>query len=301
MNATLTPAARAASLFAGAFNSVFEDDAKMYIRLRTADESWSVRGMFQSGEMDFAPADVSAFLQALTAVIADNRPAVVAVSVHDHYDDVHGMGYAWNLADGAVLDAETAAPLFLETIEMRGAAEPWMTLQGMANPTLEGMEDTALTDEVKYVIATHGAPVILSVDGTVTIRMNAGDADGAREALEEIEFEDFDVEIPTCDGHVIGYVTVDDAESAELADDDTVPGTVTLSAPGTITVRMNAATPSAARTALQTLALKDFTAAFTTRDDHVITRITLGDADSAELHALGDISADELPHEIVTL
>ncbi|WP_440580904.1 hypothetical protein [Streptomyces sp. PT19] len=59
--------------------------------------------------------------------------------------------------------------------------------------------------------------------GTVTVHVNAADVPAAQAALEEISHEDFDIDLTTRDGYVIGHITLGDADGAELVSIDDVP------------------------------------------------------------------------------
>lgn len=68
-----------------------------------------------------------------------------------------------------------------------------------------------------------GHRIALRLDSTVTVHVNAADAPAAQAALEEISHEDFDIDLTTRDGHLIGHITLGDADGAELVSIDDVP------------------------------------------------------------------------------
>ncbi|MFD7878210.1 hypothetical protein ACFV5G_29625 [Streptomyces sp. NPDC059766] len=175
----------------------------------------------------FDPAEVATFLTWLTTALSDPK-AICAVSAA--YADCDPMGWAWSLRDGVALDAEAAATVFGENVELRGAETRYITLTKVMGRT--DVSGISLTDDVKAVINNHGgAPldasnghtIALRATGTITVHFNAADEDAAREALGEIEYEDFDVEFRTGGGHLIGHVTIDDADGTELVSVDGTP------------------------------------------------------------------------------
>ncbi|MFJ9729380.1 hypothetical protein ACIRP3_42255 [Streptomyces sp. NPDC101209] len=62
---------------------------------------------------------------------------------------------------------------------------------------------------------------------------------------------------------------------------------------GTITVHVDASDEAGARHALKLVEHKDFRVGLLTCEGHVIERITMGDADSAELISVGDVQAGQ--------
>ncbi|MGW1155981.1 hypothetical protein ACWD45_32455 [Streptomyces rubiginosohelvolus] len=101
----------------------------------------------------------------------------------------------------------------------------------LVDTSADGLAYAALNDDVEAVVTAHGEPerpaaghrITLALDGTVTVHVNAADVPAAQTALEEISHEDFDIDLTTRDGHVIGHITLGDANGAELVSIDDVP------------------------------------------------------------------------------
>ncbi|MER7497088.1 hypothetical protein ABT033_31385 [Streptomyces pharetrae] len=231
-----TPETVAASLFVGAFNSVFEDDPRMTIAVHlTTGSSLAITGRLGDDyHMRFHPAEVSAALDWLTRAVAADPRTVIAVTADRDAEGESAYGWAWFIDTGEALPASAASSLFPDHVELRGADQPHVTLRGprpLVDTSADGLAYTALTDDVKAVVTAHGEPerpaaghrFALRLDGTVTVHVDAADESAAREALEVIEYEDFDVDVRTRDGHVIGHVTLGEAEGAELVSVDDVP------------------------------------------------------------------------------
>ncbi|MFF7117389.1 hypothetical protein ACFY91_34475 [Streptomyces albogriseolus] len=231
-----SPETVAASLFVGAFNSVFEDDPRMTIAVHlTTESSIAVTGRLgDDHDMHFSPAEVSAALNWLTRAVATDPRAVITVTAFLDGDSESVHGWAWFIDTGEALPASAASSLFPDHVELLGAQQPWVTLQGprrLVDTSADGLAYTALSDEVKTVVTAHGGPgrpaaghrIALCLDGTVTVHFNAADAPAAQAALEEIAYEDFDIGLTTRDGHVIGHITLGDADGAELVSIDDVP------------------------------------------------------------------------------
>ena len=117
---------------------------------------------------------------------------------------------------GAALDYTEAAPLFTTRTELKGAEEQHITVNGqLIEPSSDGLTATALTDDVKDVVIAHAEPeqpatgrrIVLRAEGTITIHITAVDVRAGRAALEVIEYEDFDVDLRTRHGHLIGHAT----------------------------------------------------------------------------------------------
>jgi hypothetical protein len=233
---TATPETVAASLFVAAFNTVFEDDPRMTIALHTSNGSHlAVTGELTDGhEEHFVPAEVSTLLAWLTRAVAYDSTAVITVTAERGEPDEffeYAHGWAWCIGTGATLSHKEAARYFGQGIELRGAEERHVEIGGhLVDTSAEGLSATALTDEVKAVVTAHGEPerqaaghpIALRLEGTVTVHITAADVPAARKALEEIELEDFDVDLHTRHGYVIGHVTLGEADGAELVSVDGV-------------------------------------------------------------------------------
>jgi hypothetical protein len=240
MTTTPAPAAPpetvAASLFVGAFNSVFEDDPSMTIAVHlTTGSSIAVAGRLGDDyDMHFSPAEVSAALDWLTRAVATDPRAVIAVTADRDDERNSAHGWAWFIDTGEALPASAASSLFPDHVELLGAQQPWVTLRGprpLVDTSADGLAYTALNDEVKAVVTAHGEPgrptaghrIALRLDGTVTVHVNAADVPAAQAALEELGHKDFDIDLTTRDDHVIGHITLGDADGAELVSIDDVP------------------------------------------------------------------------------
>ncbi|KNE81395.1 hypothetical protein AB0B04_18820 [Streptomyces xinghaiensis] len=232
------PETVAASLFVDAFNSVYvyEDDPRMTIAVHlTTGSSMAVTGRLGDDyHMHFSPAEVSAALAWLTHAVATDPRAVIAVIADRDDERESAHGWAWFIDTGDALPASAASSLFPDHVELLGAEQSWVTLRGprpLVDTSADGLAYTALTDDVKAVVTAHGKPgrpaaghrIALRLDSTVTVHIDAADVPAARDALEEIEHEDFDVDLTTRDGHVIGHITLGDADGAELVSVDDVP------------------------------------------------------------------------------
>lgn len=231
------PETVAASLFVAAFNTVFEDDRRMTIALHTTDGSHlAITGdLTDDYAMHFAPFEVSTLLAWLTRAVAYDRAAVITVTAErgpadDFFEYAHG--WAWCIGTGAALNYEGAGRYFGNGVELRGAEERHVEIGGhLVDTSTDGLSATALTDEVKAVVTAHGEPerpasghrIALRLDSTVTVHITAADVPAARDALEEIELEDFDVDLRTRHGHVIGHITLGEADGAELVSVDDTP------------------------------------------------------------------------------
>lgn len=233
---TVAPETVAAALFVGAFNSVFEDDPRMTIAVHlTTGSSLAVTGRLGDDyHMHFSPAEVSAALDWLTRAVAADGRTVIAVTADRDDEGESAHGWAWFIDTGDPLPASAASSLFPDHVELLGAEQPWVTLKGprpLVDTSAEGLSATALSDDVKAVVTAHGEPerpaarhrFALRLDGTVTVHVDAADESAARDALEVIEYEDFDVDLRTRDGHVIGHITLGEADGAELVSVDGVP------------------------------------------------------------------------------
>ncbi|MFD7861583.1 hypothetical protein [Streptomyces sp. NPDC059783] len=231
-----SPETVAASLFVGAFNTVFEDDPRMTIAVHlTTGSSIAVTGRLSDDDnMHFSPAEVSAVLDWLTRAVASHPRTVIAVTTDPNHESESVHGWAWFIDTGEALPASAAAPLFPDHVELLGAQQPWLTLRGsrpLVDTSADGLTATALTDDVKTVVTAHGEPgqpaaghrIALRLDGTVTVHVNAADVPAAQAALEEISHEDFDIDLTTRDGHVISHITLGDADGAELVSINDIP------------------------------------------------------------------------------
>ncbi|MGW6202121.1 hypothetical protein ACWF9B_00475 [Streptomyces sp. NPDC055089] len=240
MTTAPTPAASpesvAASLFVGAFNTVFEDDPRMTIAVHlSTGSSIAVTGRLGDDyHMHFRPAEVSAALDWLTRAVATDPRAVIAVIADRDDEGTLAQGWAWFINTGDALPANAASSLFPGHVELCGAEQPWVTLGGprpLVDTSADGLAYTALSGDVKAIVTAHGEPdqpaaghrIALRLDGTVTVHINAADVPAAQAALEEISYEDFDIDLTTRDGHTIGHITLGDADSAELVSVDDVP------------------------------------------------------------------------------
>ncbi|WP_318218821.1 hypothetical protein [Streptomyces sp. SCL15-6] len=185
-------------------------------------------------DMHFSPAEVSAALDWLTRATVTDPRTVIAVTADRDDESETAHGWAWFIDTGEALPASAASSLFPDHVELLGAQQPWVTLRGprpLVDTSADGLAYTALNDEVKAVITAHGEPqrpaaghrIALRLDGAVTVHINAADVPAAQAALEEISHEDFDIDLTTRDGHVIGHITLGDAEGAELVSIDDVP------------------------------------------------------------------------------
>jgi hypothetical protein len=233
-----TPENIAASLFVGAFNCVYEDDPRMTIAVhRSNGSTLAITGVLDNYRMRFDPAEVSTLLAWLTHTVATDPDAVISVTAA-HQPPPNGCarswahGWAWHTSTGDALNREEAAALFPARVRLLGAAEPHVTLGGPpVDTSAAGLTDTALTDDVKAVVTAHGQPqqpatghrIALRLDGTVTVHITAADVPAAQRALAGIEYEDFDIDLTTRDGHVIGHVTLGEADGAELVSVDDIP------------------------------------------------------------------------------
>ncbi|MGW2550037.1 hypothetical protein [Streptomyces sp. NPDC001635] len=234
--AAATPEVRAAALFVGAFNSVFEDCSQMRISLhRSNGSSLTVAGELIEYIEWFDAAEVSTFLGWLTKAVAYDPKAVLAVTSWHWGPNADPAGYAWTIGDGAALDKDAALKVFGGAVELRGAEYSYMTLawdDAHAQSIVDGLEDAvALDEETRAAIAAHAAPekprkgstYALRAPGTLTWHVVAQDEEAARAALEEIDLEDFDVDFRTRDGHTLGHVTIEGADEAELVSVDGTP------------------------------------------------------------------------------
>jgi hypothetical protein len=232
----VTPEARAAALFVGAFNSVFEDCALMRIALhRSNGSSISVAGELIEYVEWFDSAEVSTFLGWLTKAVAYDPKAVIAVTSWHWGPNADPAGYAWTIGDGAALDADAARKVFGDAVELRGAEYSYMTLamdDAHAQSILDGLADCcALDEDTLAAVAAHaalqkpaeGSMYALRAPGTLTFHVTAPDEDAAREALEKVDLEDFDVDFRTPDGLLLGHVTLEGADEAELVSVDGTP------------------------------------------------------------------------------
>ncbi|MFE8941168.1 hypothetical protein ACFYNX_27300 [Streptomyces sp. NPDC007872] len=231
-----SPRAAAASLFVGAFNSVFEDEPGMTIAVHlTTGSSLAITGRpGDDYDIHFSPAEVSVVLDWLTRAIVTDPGAVIAVTANRDDEEDSAHGWAWFISTGEALPASVASSLFPDHIELLGAQQPQITLRGswpLVDTSADGLAYTPLSDDVKAVITAHREPerpatrhrIALRLDGTVTIHVTATDVHAAQTALEEISHEDFDIDLTTRDGHVISYITLGDADSAELVSIDDIP------------------------------------------------------------------------------
>ncbi|MGW3392140.1 hypothetical protein [Streptomyces cinereoruber] len=231
-----SPEAVAASLFVGAFNSVFEDEPSMTIAVHlTNGSSIAVTGRLGDDyDVHFSPAEVSTALDWLTRATATDPRAIITVTTDRDGEQNPAHGWAWGIDTGEPLSASAASSLFPDHVELLGAQQPWVTLRGprlLVDTSADGLAYTALSDDVKRVITAHGEPeqpapghrIVLRLEATVTVHINAADVPAAQAALEEIGHEDFDIDLTTRDGHVIGHITLGDADGAELVSIDDVP------------------------------------------------------------------------------
>lgn len=229
---TATPESRAATLFVDVFSSVFGDDPRLTISLnKDSGSRIALTGeLTNDGLMRFDATEVSTLLVWLTRAVVYDTDAVVTVTADVDEDGEYARLWAWRIEDGGALDTLAAAELSAEDVEVRYAADPDTTLAGR-RVDISDLSATALTDDVKAVIARHsqdgktaaGHTFALRAPGSITVHIHADDVATAHQAIEALEFEDFDVEFRTCDGHLIGHVTIDDAAGAELASVDGVP------------------------------------------------------------------------------
>lgn len=101
------------------------------------------------------------------------------------------------------------------------------TAQRLVNKYFHEIEQTGATVIVPRQDLPDGDAaarrIVLRAEGTITIHITAADVRAARDALEEIEYEDFDVDLRTRQGHLIGHITLTDADSAELVSIDGTP------------------------------------------------------------------------------
>ncbi|RNG30370.1 hypothetical protein [Streptomyces botrytidirepellens] len=233
MTAATTPETRAASLFVTAFNLAYEHDPLMKIAVHFGSgSSQTITGQLDAWRMRFHPAEVSTLLAWLTRAVATDPESIITVTTTRDADGTSACGWAWCLATGAALDFKNAAPYFDDDVELRGAEYRNITLDGpLADTSPDGLSRMALTDEVKTIVTAHGEPpqpatghrIVLRADGTITVHITAADVPAARKALEKIELEDFDVEHCTRHGHLIGHITLGEADSAELVSIDGIP------------------------------------------------------------------------------
>ncbi|MFE1289713.1 hypothetical protein [Streptomyces sp. NPDC058751] len=239
--ATATPETVAAFLFVAAFNLTYATTPRVTIALNTSKGSrMAIVGELADGPaVRFNSVEVATMLTWLTRAEAHDPDAIVTVQ-RDTGErgtpgpvDEYAQGYAWHLGTGVALSEKEAAPLFGRHVELRGAELPHYTLRSddMFAFSTDSLSCTALTDDVKAVVIAHGEPerpaaghrFALRLDGTVTVHVDAADVPAALDALGEIEFEDFDVEFRTGGGHVIGHITLGEAEGAELVSVDGIP------------------------------------------------------------------------------
>lgn len=231
---TTAPETVAASLFVAAFKTVFQGSPSMTIALHMSNGSClAVTGELDNYLMRFHPAEVSTLLMWLTQAAATDPGAIVTVTANYDDDGEYAHGWAWSIRTGAALDHKAAAQFFVTEVELRGAEEQHISIGGnLVDTSTDGLSATALTDDVKAVITAHGEPpqpaagsheIALRNEGTITIYITATDVTAAREALEEIADEDFDVDLRTPQGHLIGHVTLSDSECAELISIDGTP------------------------------------------------------------------------------
>ncbi|MYX26828.1 hypothetical protein GTY75_09125 [Streptomyces sp. SID8381] len=225
--------ARAASLFVGAFNSVYEDDPRMTIALhRSNGSSLAVAGLLDDYRMRFDPAEVSTLLSWLTRAVAADPDAIISVTTAYRPFGGREHGWAWRVGTGAALDREEAASLFGPGVDLLGAAESHVTLGSRPLDTsAAGLTATALTSDVKAVVAAHGESerpaaghwVALRTEGTITFHVAADDVPAARAALEALDFEGFDVDLLAEPGLMISCVTVREPEDAKVLSVDGIP------------------------------------------------------------------------------
>lgn len=99
------------------------------------------------------------------------------------------------------------------------------TAQRLINKNFHQAEQASATAAIAHGELPEGDTVtgrriVLRAEGTITVHFNAADVRSAFKALEEIEYEDFDVDLRTRHGHLIGHITLADADSAELVSID---------------------------------------------------------------------------------
>ncbi|MFD8671039.1 hypothetical protein ACFV1U_37450 [Streptomyces microflavus] len=234
------PESVAAALFVGAFNTVYEDGPCMTIAVHLGTgSSLAVTGRLGDDyHMHFDPAEVSAALDWLTRAVATDPHAIITVTTDRSSEGDTPQSWAWFIDNGDPLSASEAASLFPGHTELLGVKQPWVTLHGprpLVDTSAEGLANTALTHEVKAVTTAHGQPrpaashhIALRLDGTVSIDVAAADVPRALDALKEIENEEFHLDLTTRHGHLITYITLGDADTAELVSAaDVLPNDIT--------------------------------------------------------------------------
>ncbi|WP_086682922.1 hypothetical protein [Streptomyces pseudogriseolus] len=158
----IAPAPFAArSLFVGAFNTVYEDDARMWISVVRGDGTRvSVSGALDDWAMNFRPEGVAAVLDALTAALDDPEAVITVTSLLDW--DAGFTGSAWRIADGTEIGTAAAAEVFADDPavgvygdQVKPIGAPWVVLS--RDMDTSDLTFTALTQPVKDVIARHGA------------------------------------------------------------------------------------------------------------------------------------------------
>jgi hypothetical protein len=161
--ATVTPeyrAARAASVFVAAFNTVYEDDQQMRLTLHRGDgTSLAVTGELTPEWAEaFNAEEVATFLGALSTAIADDPEAVISVASWLHTTDSDPVWWAWRIEDGQPLEAAAAAALLGDDAEYEGAEQPWVRIgTDLMDVSDDGLSCTALTDDVKAALSGHRA------------------------------------------------------------------------------------------------------------------------------------------------
>ncbi|MEU0181441.1 hypothetical protein ABZ312_09655 [Streptomyces sp. NPDC006207] len=141
---------QAAGILVAGFNTVYEDDKWMRVRLRRADGSGlEITGELDDWTMRFSPAAVDAMVREIAAVLDDpDGRAVFSVTVpHDRFPSGTGT-WAWNVPDLSALTSE-GAPMWLDDPASYAGAEWDHSLNGGA---FIDLTDTALTDDVKQLL-----------------------------------------------------------------------------------------------------------------------------------------------------
>lgn len=228
-----TPETRAASLFVAAFTSVFAGGPRMTIALHmSSGSSLAVVGELADSRMRFHPAEVSTLLAWLTQAVAYDPLAVITVTADTKDEALSARGWAWCIGTGAALNTKEAAKHLHDDEELRGAENRHITLsRGRVDTSTAGLSATALTHDVKTVITAHAEPpkpttghqIALRTDGTITFHITAANVPAARAALADLDCEDFDVNLPTRPGHLIGHITVLQPDAADLISVNGVP------------------------------------------------------------------------------
>ncbi|MGW3390515.1 hypothetical protein [Streptomyces cinereoruber] len=215
---------------------MFENEPILTIAVHlTTGSSLAITGRLGDDHtIHFDPAEVSTALDWLTRATVTDPHTVIAVTADRDDESETAHGWAWFINTGEALPASAASSLFPDHVELLGSQQPQITLRGpgtLADTSADSLAHTPLSDDAKAIITAHREPerptaghrITLRLDGTVTVHINAADIPPAQAALNEIGHEDFDIDLTTRDGHVIGHITLGDADGAELVSIDDVP------------------------------------------------------------------------------